>query len=112
MRLNVFKSKIHRATVTHADLDYEGSVTIDRDLTYHAPTDRGTGLDLRRETPGAQLFPAHLAIVEIKANERIPYWLTELVAANNFNLVRVSKYCRSIELAQNLVTPAWRLVTV
>lgn len=32
MRLNVFKSKIHRATVTHADIDYEGSVTIDRDL--------------------------------------------------------------------------------
>jgi len=32
MRLNVFKSKIHRATVTHADLDYEGSVTIDAEL--------------------------------------------------------------------------------
>lgn len=32
MRLSIFKSKIHRATVTHADLDYEGSVTIDRDL--------------------------------------------------------------------------------
>lgn len=32
MRLNVFKSKIHRATVTHADLEYEGSVTIDADL--------------------------------------------------------------------------------
>ena len=32
MRLSVFKSKIHRATVTHADLDYEGSVTIDQDL--------------------------------------------------------------------------------
>src|SRR5512143_3163485 len=32
MRLNVFKSKIHRATVTHADLEYEGSVTIDVDL--------------------------------------------------------------------------------
>jgi aspartate 1-decarboxylase len=32
MRLNVFKSKIHRATVTHADLEYEGSVTIDTDL--------------------------------------------------------------------------------
>jgi aspartate 1-decarboxylase len=28
----MFKSKIHRATVTHADLDYEGSVTIDADL--------------------------------------------------------------------------------
>lgn len=28
----MFGSKIHRATVTHADLDYEGSVTIDQDL--------------------------------------------------------------------------------
>jgi aspartate 1-decarboxylase len=32
MNLRMFKSKIHRATVTHADLDYEGSVTIDQDL--------------------------------------------------------------------------------
>lgn len=32
MKLNVFKSKIHRATVTHADLEYEGSVTIDANL--------------------------------------------------------------------------------
>ena len=29
MQRSMFKSKIHRATVTHADLDYEGSVTID-----------------------------------------------------------------------------------
>ncbi|MBI4364192.1 MAG: aspartate 1-decarboxylase [Candidatus Latescibacteria bacterium] len=32
MRLTAFKSKIHRATVTEADLNYEGSVTIDADL--------------------------------------------------------------------------------
>ena len=32
MKLSIFKSKIHRATVTHADLDYEGSVTIDAEL--------------------------------------------------------------------------------
>jgi aspartate 1-decarboxylase len=32
MKLSMFKSKIHRATVTHADLEYEGSVTIDADL--------------------------------------------------------------------------------
>jgi aspartate 1-decarboxylase len=32
MRRTFFKSKIHRATVTHADLEYEGSVTIDEDL--------------------------------------------------------------------------------
>ena len=28
IRLHLFKSKIHRAIVTHADLDYEGSMTI------------------------------------------------------------------------------------
>jgi aspartate 1-decarboxylase len=32
MRRKLFKSKIHRATVTQADLDYEGSVTIDATL--------------------------------------------------------------------------------
>jgi aspartate 1-decarboxylase len=32
MRRTFFRSKIHRATVTHADLDYEGSVSIDQDL--------------------------------------------------------------------------------
>ena len=32
MQRFVLKSKIHRATVTEADLNYEGSVTIDADL--------------------------------------------------------------------------------
>jgi aspartate 1-decarboxylase len=32
MRRSLFKSKIHRARVTHADLTYEGSVTIDENL--------------------------------------------------------------------------------
>ena len=32
MQRTMFKSKIHRATVTHADLEYEGSVTIDNNL--------------------------------------------------------------------------------
>jgi aspartate 1-decarboxylase len=32
VRLHLFKSKIHRATVTHADLEYEGSVSISGEL--------------------------------------------------------------------------------
>ncbi len=32
MRRTMMKSKIHRATVTEANLDYVGSITIDRDL--------------------------------------------------------------------------------
>lgn len=32
MRRTMFKSKLHRATVTQADLEYEGSVTLDENL--------------------------------------------------------------------------------
>jgi aspartate 1-decarboxylase len=32
MILTFMKSKLHRATVTQADLHYEGSITVDRDL--------------------------------------------------------------------------------
>ena len=32
MQLTVLKCKLHRACVTHAELDYEGSCAIDRDL--------------------------------------------------------------------------------
>ena len=36
MKRTMFKSKLHRVTVTHADLAYEGSVTIDETLMHAA----------------------------------------------------------------------------
>jgi aspartate 1-decarboxylase len=36
MLLTMFKSKLHRATVTEANLDYVGSITIDKDLMEQA----------------------------------------------------------------------------
>jgi aspartate 1-decarboxylase len=36
MLINVLKCKIHRATVTDAQLHYHGSITIDRELMDHA----------------------------------------------------------------------------
>ena len=36
MMLTMMKSKIHRATVTQADLNYEGSISIDQDLLERA----------------------------------------------------------------------------
>ena len=36
MRLTMLKAKIHRATVTQADLNYEGSITIDQALLEQA----------------------------------------------------------------------------
>ncbi len=32
MLINVYKSKLHRVTITQADLNYIGSITIDEDL--------------------------------------------------------------------------------
>lgn len=41
MTIEVLKSKIHRVTVTEADLDYIGSITIDEDLMDAANIVRG-----------------------------------------------------------------------
>jgi aspartate 1-decarboxylase len=51
----MFKSKIHRATVTHADLEYEGSVTIDRDLMDAADMLPGEEIHIWDVTNGARL---------------------------------------------------------
>ena len=83
-------------------------VTFDKDLTYRTAGEGPPGSLLHDARDGLSLFPPEMVIIEIKLNERIPYWLTELVAAHNLNLMRVSKYCRSIELAVNLTNPAWR----
>ena len=48
MMLNLLKSKIHCATVTEANLQYMGSITIDRDLMDKAhilPNERGQVVD-------------------------------------------------------------------
>ncbi|ASN54087.1 aspartate 1-decarboxylase [Sinomonas sp. R1AF57] len=51
----MFKSKIHRATVTHADLHYVGSVTIDLDLLEAADILPGELVSIVDITNGARL---------------------------------------------------------
>ena len=85
-----------RQALVGTEYDIGLRVTFDTDLTY-----RTGDLALHEPKSGLPLFPAGWTVIEIKVNERIPYWLTELVAIHNLGLVRVSKYCRSIELAPN-----------
>lgn len=47
--------KIHRATITHADLDYVGSITIDADLLAAADLPVGQQVDVVDITNGARL---------------------------------------------------------
>ena len=55
MPRTMFKSKIHRATVTHADLHYVGSVTVDRDLMEAADLLEGEQVAIVDITNGARL---------------------------------------------------------
>jgi hypothetical protein len=60
---------------------------------------RARDRDLDLSVDGENRFIVHpdLAVLEVKVNERVPYWLTELIARNNLQLVRMSKYCQSVE---------------
>ena len=55
MRRVMFKSKIHRATVTQADLDYEGSLTLDRNLLEAADILPGEQVHVWNVTRGTRL---------------------------------------------------------
>ena len=55
MQRTLLKSKIHRATVTEADLHYEGSVTIDRDLLDAADILDHEQVDIYDITNGSRL---------------------------------------------------------
>ena len=57
MRRRMMKSKIHRATITHADLEYEGSVTID----VHPKTEL-QGLQVRHRRQVHEQQPGHHAL--------------------------------------------------
>jgi aspartate 1-decarboxylase len=55
MHRHMFLSKIHRATVTQADLNYVGSITIDEDLVDAAGMLPGEKIDILDVTNGARL---------------------------------------------------------
>ena len=86
-----------RQALIGSDYDIGLRVTFDTALTFQTQQ-----LQLHEEPIDLPMFSVDMVVMEIKVNERIPYWLTELVAAHNLSLFRISKYCRSIELAQNM----------
>ena len=55
MLIEVLKSKIHRVTVTEADLDYIGSITIDEDLMDAAGIIENEKVDIYNITNGERL---------------------------------------------------------
>lgn len=55
VRIHLFKSKLHRATVTHADLEYEGSVTVSGELLDAAKIRENEKVHIWNVTQGTRL---------------------------------------------------------
>jgi len=72
-------------------------VTFDTDLSFQAHP-----LRLHEEKSQLPFQPADQVILEVKVNERMPHWLTELVASQNMKMYRISKYCSSVDAAWKL----------
>jgi hypothetical protein len=88
------------------DYDIGLRVTFDTSLSFQSHW-----LHLHEQPSGLPMLHPGLVVMEVKVNERIPYWLTEMIAAHNLQLIRFSKYCRSIEAAKNMPSPQWSIPT-
>jgi hypothetical protein len=78
-------------------------VTFDTNLSFQSHR-----LHIHEEPSALPMLSPNQVVMEIKVNERIPNWLTGLIADHNLKMVRVSKYCRSIEAAQKTPALRWR----
>ena len=116
--------KVHRATVTRADLDYVGSITIDRDLIEAAGFLENEKIDIYDVTNGARLqtyvIPGRRGSGEVGINGAAAHlvkagdlvilaaygWMTEQeAAAHKPRVVHVDGGNRIVELAHEERTP-------
>lgn len=63
----------------------------------HRVRGRDRDFDLRREAENRYIIPASMSVLEIKVNERAPYWITDMTARHGLQIQRISKYCQSVE---------------
>ncbi|NUM80334.1 polyphosphate polymerase domain-containing protein [bacterium] len=82
-------------------------VTFDGALNYQVHR-----LRLEEVTSSLPMISPDRTVMEVKVNERIPYWLTEMIAAHNLKMIRISKYCHSIELANGHADTFSRLALI
>ena len=74
------------------DADVGLRVTLDKRI-------RGRDRDFQLNADATNRFtlPPDLCVLEVKANERVPYWMSDLTARLELQVARISKYCQSIE---------------
>tara|TARA_R110000772_G_scaffold161502_8_gene272641 strand:- start:1668 stop:2477 length:810 start_codon:yes stop_codon:yes gene_type:complete len=86
----------HREAYVGIDADLGLRITMD-----HRVQGRDRDFYLSCNTDNKFIIPSHLSIVEVKANERVPTWFTDVAAEMSLDVIRVSKYCKAIEANSN-----------
>ena len=76
------------------DYDPGLRVTFDTNLTCRA---HALSLLTQASAPNNFFLPPDWAIMEIKVNNRVPYWLSEVLSKHRCTIRRVSKYCSALE---------------
>ncbi|QNQ89477.1 VTC domain-containing protein [Corynebacterium poyangense] len=66
----------------------------------HRLRGRDCDFDLRKETNNKNILSPEISVMEIKVNERAPYWITDLCARHGLQIKRISKYCQSVQAHQ------------
>jgi len=74
------------------DADLGLRITLD-----HRLRGRDRDFHLSDESLNRLTLPPRLSVLEIKANERVPAWVTDLTARMSLDVVRISKYCQSVQ---------------
>lgn len=82
----------HREAFVGIDADLGLRITMD-----HRVQGRNKDLNLATRSENKFIIPPYLSIVEVKANERVPTWFTDLAAKMSLDVIRVSKYCKAVE---------------
>lgn len=82
----------HREAFVGVDADLGLRITMD-----HRVQGRNYDFSLGASAANKFIIPSHLSVVEVKANERVPAWYTDLAAELCLDVVRVSKYCKAVE---------------
>jgi aspartate 1-decarboxylase len=111
MFIEVLKSKIHRVTVTEADLDYIGSITIDADLLAAANMIENERVDIYNITNGERF--STYAIKTVSGNTNYIKSVTGLkgntkyyVKIRTYKMVDGTKYLSKWSEAGSITTKA------
>lgn len=97
--------RYNRQALMGTEYDPGLRVTFDTDLCFQP-----CRLRLHEDTCSIPLLPPNKVVLEIKVNERLPYWLVNMIADHNLELTRISKYCRSIEVSRRMPVQHWQLL--